>query len=572
MGFLSSAGRKLLTAAVLGFAALSCYSGGRGKPPPPSTFYFPTGLEVSPDAPVLYAANSDFDLQWNGGTLQSYDLSQLRRDAAALITANLSGTPPSSPIPFIDPSSWHLNCQLGSPPPGVPLGQACSPPVDSAKYFRHSVTIGAFANDAQISVFEPKTVRRLFVPVGGDESLTWADVGAGADPTNPNDAFAISCGQGSDGRCDASHRVGNEPNQAGDARQVTMPDGPFGIAQTMDGTAIALTHVTAQATSLLTTGLGGSPPRPPAMKFVLTGQEAGATFVAPPAGGTGIAAVPHDPDGPEPPCELVGMPPCVRPAFLETYRSAAEIDLFRYYDDDGTGQPFIQRERVFPLTANAGGTDSRGIVMDPTPSIACKAQGLLDPAACAMQYPPRVFFASRSPPALVIGHIGDFLGDTGTYDPDALVITGNVPLPSPTGAGPSKVYLAPIVNQAGQFELRVFVTIFDANQIAIYDPNAGGAAAVTLINVGPGPSVMAFDNFSLDDVGRQAMVGAPDKNGNRPYRFAYVASFTQSYVQMIDLDNSQPNAETFEQVVFTLGLPTLPVGQQSQQQGPPGLL
>ncbi len=30
---------------------------------------------------------------------------------------------------------------------------------------------------------------------------------------------------------------------------------------------------------------------------------------------------------------------------------------------------------------------------------------------------------------------------------------------------------------------------------------------------------------------------------------------------MIDLDNSQPTAETFENVVFTLGQPTLPKGQ-----------
>ena len=573
---MSSARHKLLTAALFGWTALSCYSGGRGKPPPPNTFYFPTGLAVSPDEAVLYAANSDFDLQWNGGTLQSYDLGQLRSDAALLIQANLSGaeTPPSS-IRFIGPSTWHPNCQVSPPPPGVALGEACSPPVDTAKYFHHSVTIGAFANDAQISIAEtqPAMVRRLFVPVGGDLSLTWADVGAGADPNNPGDLFAIFCGQGSDGRCDASHRVGNDPNQAGDTRQLIMPDGPFGIAQTVDGTAIALTHETAQATSLLSTGLGGPWPGPPAMKFVLAGQEAGAGFVAPPAGGAGIAAVPHDSDGAKKPCEQVSdMPPCVRPAFLETYRSAAEIDLFRYYDDDGTGQPFIQRESVFPLAANAPGTDSRGIVIDPTPSIACKAQGLLDPAACAMQYPPRVFFASRSPPALGIGHIGDFLGDTGTYDPDQLVITGNVPLPSPTGAGPSKVYLAPIVNQGGQFELRVFVLIFDANQIAVYDPSASGEAAMTLINVGPGPSALAFDPFSLEDVGRHAMVGAPDTNRNRPYRFAYVASFTQSYVQMIDLDDSQPTTATFEQVVFTLGLPTLPVGQQSQQQGPSGLL
>ena len=46
------------------------------------------------------------------------------------------------------------------------------------------------------------------------------------------------------------------------------------------------------------------------------------------------------------------------------------------------------------------------------------------------------------------------------------------------------------------------------------------------------------------------------------YRFAYVASFTNSYVQVIDLDDSQPDKSTFETVVYTLGTPIVPVGNQ----------
>ena len=72
---------------------------------------------------------------------------------------------------------------------------------------------------------------------------------------------------------------------------------------------------------------------------------------------------------------------------------------------------------------------------------------------------------------------------------------------------------------------------------------------------------MAFDPFSIDDVATHAVVPADPTSGLKPYRFAYVASFTQSFVQMIDLDSSQPTSETFERVVFTLGQPTLPKGQ-----------
>ena len=110
-------------------------------------------------------------------------------------------------------------------------------------------------------------------------------------------------------------------------------------------------------------------------------------------------------------------------------------------------------------------------------------------------------------------------------------------------------------------ELRVFIVCFDASQIVVWDPDA--EAVENVINVGAGPFAMTFDPFSLaKDVGEhQPAPQAAAPNHPRPYRFAYVASFTQSYVQMIDLDNSQPTAETFENVVFTLGQPTLPKGQ-----------
>ena len=76
---------------------------------------------------------------------------------------------------------------------------------------------------------------------------------------------------------------------------------------------------------------------------------------------------------------------------------------------------------------------------------------------------------------------------------------------------------------------------------------------------------MAFDPFVLKDVAKNADVPADMRDDPRAaavgmasvpiaaYRFAYVASFTQSFVQVIDLDQRQ---STFENVVFTLGKPT----------------
>jgi hypothetical protein len=186
----------------------------------------------------------------------------------------------------------------------------------------------------------------------------------------------------------------------------------------------------------------------------------------------------------------------------------------------------------------------------------------------------------------VLGEIGETSANgDGSFDPDRLVITGSVPLQF----GPSRVYLAPIVDATGRYALRVFVACFDSNEIFVYDPEAG--VIENTIATGPGPFAMAFDPFSLDDVAQNNVVKAdprqsdPDLKANtgidvssaaggpaslKRYRFAYVASFTYSYVQVIDLDDSvfepcpgDPTEScnvTFERPVFSLGQPIAPKG------------
>ncbi len=587
----------------MGAAVPACYpGGGGGTNPPTTTFYFPVGLAVSSGGNALYASNSDFDLQWNGGTLQSYDLFLIRRHTGELIQANAgnpwlatgSETTPDPEISFLTP--WQSSCQSAttvSNPDGtrIPLGQVCAPPVDSTKYWRDSAIIGAFATDLQLQTVEatspvcpspPCVGTRLFTPVRGDASLTWADVGTD-DPTKPppepcpiscatadacahcpsppstppmSPAFALDCGQNANGGvCDATHHAGNNPNEPGDSRLLTMPGEPFGMAQTEDATAISITHQTETETSLLLAASPGRPEGDPSMQFVLSGVA---------NGGSGITAVPHDKDASVRPCELFDYEAgCVRPAFLETSHATAELDLLRYYDDDGSSlhRPYLNKERPYTFTTNFGGTDSRGIAIDPTPRLTCKAKATAKPddiQACA-ELPARVFFANRTPPSLVIGEIGGTTTTGDTYDPDLLTLDTNIPLP----AGPSRVYVAPIVNLQHKLEVRVFVVNFDSSTISVYDPNGGTSnlALVDTIYVGPGPFAMAFDPFSLNDVATNATDGLdprqPSSLNLRTYRFAYVASFTQSYVQVIDLDQSQP---TYESVVFTLGKPTPPKG------------
>jgi hypothetical protein len=410
--------------------------------------------------------------------------------------------------------------------------------------------------------------------VRGNASLTWADVARDTpdmvppeDRNAPYAPFSLACGQGGDRRCDAIHQVGEDPNEPDNTRRITMPGEPFGMAVSEDGKAIVITHQNETKTSLFLTGLsrenndGDGSVRTPSIQFILDKV---------PFGGVGITPIPHDRDA------FLGATDLPRPAFLETSRVIAEVSLIRQYPDEFGGlqsaqrRPFLDLERAFPVTAAAGGADSRGLVVDPTPRLACKAK--VRPAdaatnrtqadvdrevqACARK-PARAFLANRTPAALLVGDVGVAEGADGSYDPDRLLIHTSIPLAS----GPSRVYLAPIVDRDGAYALRVFVVCFDAATLFVIDPDT--LALENVIRTGPGPFAMAFDPFTLEDVATHAQVPFDTRDagrGLRRYRFAYLASFTQSFVQIIDLDDAQANRATFERIVFTLGNPTNPKG------------
>ena len=62
-----------------GTGLYGCYATDKGPEPPPSSLYFPTGIAVSPGGTALFLTNSDFDLQYTGGTVQAVDLARLRK-------------------------------------------------------------------------------------------------------------------------------------------------------------------------------------------------------------------------------------------------------------------------------------------------------------------------------------------------------------------------------------------------------------------------------------------------------------------------------------------------------------
>jgi hypothetical protein len=376
--------------------------------------------------------------------------------------------------------------------------------------------------------------------------------------------FRLVCGQDASRRCDVAHQIGEDPNEEGNTRHITLPGEPFGATISDDGASLVMTHQNDTKTTLFSTGLSRTRndeerDRPlPAIQFIV--DEV-------PIGGVGIAGIPHDPDA------FLGALDLPLPAFLETSRVVAEVSLIRRYSDEQGGvgpsipRPFLDVEAAFPITVSPSGVDSRGIVIDPTPRLECKARvAPVGPnqtveardrqiQACARK-PARAFIANRAPASLLVGDVGAVDAAGTAYDPDRLTIHTSVPL----SAGPSRIYLAPIVDRDGAYALRVFVVCFDSATIFVYDPDAG--ALENVIRVAPGPFAMAFDPFSFDDIAKhvQVPIDARDQDlGLRRYRFAYLASFTQSFMQLIDLDNATSPA-TFERVVYTLGRPTNPKG------------
>jgi hypothetical protein len=595
----------LLAAPVFSYVHTACYTADNGKDPPKSALYYPTGMVVSPGGNALFVANSDFDLQYKGGTLQSYDLFAIRKAALD----QLKNPPPGCPdAPNV------TNPDSGA---RIPPGQTCAPPVDSAQFVRDSVLIGAFTADMIRSTKAyPSTVSgglayRLFLPVRGDATLTWADIVPDLNlppneiPTADAPYFKIDCGAPATGerRCNDVHQAGRStdpgnpgPTETTDAgvKPDTLPGEPFGVAQSGDGRYIVVSHQTEAKVTLFDTGLrpasstgqglradeGDAAPASdlvydrPSLKFILDDPNLK-------VGGTGVAYVPEDPRA---------YPTSVKPlapAFYSTNRSAPQLSLFRVFPDDtklgDDSRPTLVRESVAAITINASGVDSRDIVLDPSPRIVCekqlrfdneklptpKSEAELAPqlASCARR-PARVFITNRSPASLLVGELGDgALGTDGSYNGTRITLQATIPL----AAGPSRLFVAPIVDDSGLYALRVFIVCFDSRTVFVINPDRNSLE--NIIRTADGPFALAFDPFDLGDVidkrVRKIEVdwderydSVKDAHEMRRYRFAYLASFTRSYVQVIDLDNSRPDKSTFETVVYSMGLPTKPVGSK----------
>lgn len=545
-------------ALLAGAAALAgpvgCFTLGEGLDPPLRELYYPTAVVTSPGQRALYIVNSDFDIQYTGGTVQALDLESLRACTGRLarnLAAGLSAETacgdlqlginadsvlvpgPCRPIPADGP----VACLLTDDPATTDLVEGLVP----GPLIRTSRIIGAFASSATL-VTNPapaagETTARLFVAVRGDPSITVFDTDN--DATDPAaDPFRLECAaEGTDdlgggGRCGNAARAGLNAYES--ARLLTLPVEPVGIAVSDMGKAVVAVHQTVSSASLLSNVWAPiSAPGPEvSLEFTMSGLPNGpADIVAVPT--AGYAALRADDPGFD-----------YRPGFLVTFLAERQVDMLRFYDDsDGTSRHFLQRVASFPILTNTDGSDSRGIAILDDDRRACEAACAAGDAAClaaCVRVPLQVFVANRSPASLLHG-----LLETTLIEQDGVItgITDTVRLSDmvPLSAGPSRVAVGHALDSDGRSVPRVFAVSFDSRYVVIYDPKLRRIEAA--IRTGRGPHALAFD---------VAEATATDPG----HAYLYVAHFTDSYIGVVDLDAR--HARTYGSMFAAVGTPTPP--------------
>ena len=155
-----------------------CIPDTGGIDPPGDELIFPVGLAMTHDNSFLLAVNSNFDLEYNSGTLVAMEINLLDRymDTASLDPAILA--------------------------------------YDEEHLIRETETlrVGAFASDLVIT----PSGDRVIIPVRGERAITLVDV----DETGTD---ILSCSQGADLKCDNLHKVTVD-------NDLTLPIEPYKVA------------------------------------------------------------------------------------------------------------------------------------------------------------------------------------------------------------------------------------------------------------------------------------------------------------------------------------------------------
>jgi YVTN family beta-propeller protein len=519
----ASAAFVLLVVAIGG----GCSFGESGIAPPANRIFLPAGLVADPDADFLYVVNSNSDLRFNAGTVVA--VPALKPSDAEAIRA-LSTTQPCTKTRF-------------SRTEAVPDNFCCVDMVDSniincnePQFVQSDATIqiGSFGGAIQLQSYtrdNGEAVRRLFVAVRAEPSITFADVTI-ADVANADGGtqkvVSMRCtGPKQNGPaqpinpfCDDTWKVrrhgGDTPGS------FDLPEEPHVLAYDDGLKTLYVGHLTVVANSQIQGG-GVSTLDVRDQRSETPVRFAGLTLntFLPATLPQAVAAL--------------SMAPAALP--VAPASSPAQVDCA----DPANPNP-APGIRVYATARYS--TAISGMVLR-TPSAICD-DPLQEPDALTL-VPSESFYSSAFLPPRGADIRGILFDGTRAFvlhrndadtsaNPAALVVLDRHPLadgsPANTPIDVLEVCGGPTAMEmwdAGRGK-RIYVTCYDDGLIYVVDPNA--LVVTSVIDVGAGPTSLVFSQ--------------------RNPGVAYVASFANSHLSVIDL---APGSLTENHVVLRIGLP-----------------
>lgn len=484
----------------------ACFSPGEGVEVPREQIYFPVGLAMDGASEHLFVVSSDFDLQYNGGAIQSYPLSEIIERLPTTCSSQKPCPGSQTCVQGLCEDEQGNPCPAGIEPRAVEeqlLYPGRCGSMNIAVGSKHTAKIGAFGTDVILRA-RPEGLagapERLFIPVRGDTTLHWIDVERGA----------LDCAQEEDGACARSHRAGQDAARE-NTRDLELAPEPFAIDANPEGRTIVVTNQTSGTASLFINDWSDNGPF---LKFALSSDRI-------PSRPVGIANLPRtDASSASPTPD----------AFLMTFRNSAQVRLIRFADDGGSSpeREYLVDGGGVGIDANSVGSDSRGIAVDSSARELAVSRCAEDDQACrdqAQLTPLDVYVANRAPASLLIGR---------TLPPlEYPYFFQSLPLT----VGPSRVVIGKVRSPGGELETRVFVVCFDSRRIFVYDPQRARFEAE--IQTGRGPHAVAVDS---------------------EHQLLYVGHFTDSFVGVFSLDLTAP--ASYGTMLGTLGTPKQPRSSQ----------
>ena len=516
---------------LFGAVVASCFTGSEGLVPPTDAFYFPTAVAVSPGRETLYVVNSDFDLQYNGGTLFALNLGSAS-GASGLAKEGTRAAAELVAIAIADGRSPAQVCSVigATPNDNDTLHPGPCEAIAAAPFVRAFATIGGFGTGLRFVGNERGPGLRLFASVRGDPSITYFDItddrpGFSGGVAPCDDAVCLVCGgDGDENRCARSHRIGE--NLFTSQRGLLLPPEPVSLASvtTPFGDAIVSTHQTENSAGLGVNRWAATPElAEQATPFVTTPSL---EYVLPELADapTGVTAIPA-------PRLVSESKLAYAPGFVLTHRASPTLTIVRFEADEFASppRPFIAVSDTVAVALTNDGSDSRGVAIDDTERRACED---VCEAACGancasdagytgcltdcLDIPMGFYLTNRRPSSLIIGKVQtEVVKEDGLVTSVRETVSLDESLPLPLGA--LSVGIGSIIDTDGNIATRIFASSFDSKFISIYDPVL--RRIETTIRTGRGPQAFAFDTD-------------PDTKTSH----LYVAQFTDSYVSVFDLD------------------------------------